>query len=193
MKPSKLAECSSTAVALLAIMFVIALGSAAAKEHKTKASTSGSRVVAHITFSGLSTMDMAMQEQVGDKRYLYVQHSKDEGISVIDITEPAQAKVFRVIPWPDPTVSSHMNVTGSLALITKREASPASAATSRDDLILWDLSHPAAPQVVKRFSGVVRFLRDSHNFVYVLNSEGLWVISTPDHQPEQADTTAYGQ
>jgi hypothetical protein len=179
-------------VALFAMMFVVVLGSAAAKEHKTKASATGSQVVAHIAFNGLSTVDMAMQEQVGDKRYLYVQHSKDEGISLVDITEPAKPKVVRVIPWPDPAVSSHMNVTGNLALITKREAPPANPATSKDDLVLWDLSNPGAPQVVKKFSGVVRFLLDNKNFLYVLNSEGLWVISTPDDQPEQVDTTAYG-
>ena len=185
-------EYSSNAVTLLAIMFVVALGSAAAKEHKPKASVPANQVVAHIDFSGLSTVDMAMHEQVDDKRYLYVQHSRDEGISVVDITEPSKPKVVRVIPWPDPAVSSHMNVTGNLALITERNVPPANAATSKDDLVLWDLSNPAAPQVVKKFSGVVRFLQDSHNFVYVLNSEGLWVISTPDHQPEQADATAYG-
>jgi hypothetical protein len=121
-----------------------------------------------------------------------VQHSRDEGISVIDITEPAKPKVVRVIPWPDPAVSSHMNLTGNLALIPEREVLPAKPASSKDDLVLWDLSNPAALQVVKKFSGVVRFLLDNHNFVYVLNSEGLWVISTPDHQPEQADTMAYG-
>ena len=85
-----------------------------------------------------------------------------------------------------------MNVTGNLALITEREVLPANAARSKDDLVLWDLSNPAAPQVVKKLSGVVRFLQDSHNFVYVLNSEGLWVISTPDHRPEQAETSDYG-
>ena len=192
MRPRKLAEYSAIAVTLLALMFVVALGSAAAKEHKPKASVPASQVIAHIAFSGLSTVYMAMHEQVGDKRYLYVQHSRDEGISVVDVTEPSKPKVVRVIPWPDPAVSSHMNLTGNLALITEREVLPANAATSKDDLVLWDLSNPTAPQVVKKFSGVVRFLQDSHNVVYVLNSEGLWVISTSDHQPEQVDTTAYG-
>ena len=97
-----------------------------------------------------------------------------------------------MIPWPDPAVSSHMNVTGNLALIPEREVLPTKPANSKDDLVLWDLSNPAALQVVKKFSGVVRFLLDNHNFVYLLNSEGLWVISTPDRQPEQADTMAYG-
>jgi hypothetical protein len=33
-----------------------------------------------------------------------------------------------------------MNVTGNLALITEREVLPAKPATSKDDLVLWDLS-----------------------------------------------------
>jgi hypothetical protein len=192
MRSSKLVKYSSSAVAFLTIACFVALGSAAAKEHKPKASAPVSQVVAHLAFSGMSTRDMTMQEQAGDKRYLYVQHSKDEGISVIDITEPAKPKVVRVVPWPDTSVSSHMNVTGDLALITEHEAQPVHAQTSKDDLIVWDLSNPAAPQVVKKFSGVVRFLQDDHNFIYVLNNEGLLVISRPDRRPEQGDASAYG-
>jgi hypothetical protein len=190
-RTSRFVECGSNAVALLTIVLVVTLSSASAKEHKPKASGTASQVVAHISFSGLSTVDMAMQEQVGDKRYLYVQHSRDEGISVIDVSEPAKPKVVRVIPWPDPAVSIHMNVTGNLALISENEVLPVHDATTKDDLVLWDLSNPVAPQVVKKFSGVIRFLQDNRNFIYVLNSEGLWVISTQDRQPE-VDTSLYG-
>lgn len=188
----KFVECGWNAVALLTILLVVTLSSASAKEHKSKASDAASQVVAHISFSGLSTLDMAIQEQVGDKRYLYVQHSRGEGISLVDVSEPAKPKVVRVIPWPDPAVSSHMNVTGNLALISENEVLPVHDATTKDDLVLWDLSNPVAPQVVKKSSGVVRFLQDNRNFIYVLNSEGLWVISTPDRKPEQVDTSLYG-
>jgi hypothetical protein len=191
-RTSKFVGCGSNAVALLTIVLVVTLNSASAKEHKTKASGMASQVVAHISFTGLATVDMAMQEQVGDKRYLYVQHPRDEGISVVDVSEPAKPKVVRVIPWPDPAVSSHMNVTGNVALISENEVLPVDDATTKDDLVLWDLSNPVAPQVVKKFSGVVRFLQDNRNFIYVLNSEGLWVISTPDRQPEPDDTALYG-
>jgi hypothetical protein len=191
-RTSKFVECGSNTVALLTIVLVVTLSSASAKENKPKAPGATSQVVAHISFSGLSTVDMTMQEQVGDKRFLYVQHSRDEGISVIDVSQPAKAKVVRVIPWPDPGVSSQMNVTGNLALITENEVAPVHDANSKDDLVLWDLSNPVAPQVVKKFSGVVRFLQDNRNFIYVLNNKGLWVISMPDREPEQVDTSLYG-
>lgn len=132
---SKLVECRSNVATFLTIMFAITIN-ASAKEHKPKPSARASQVVAHISFSGLSTVDMAMQERVGDKRYLYVQHSKDEGVSVVDVSEPAKPKVVRVIPWPDRSASSHMNVTGNLALITEHEVLPVHPAPPKDDLVL---------------------------------------------------------
>src|SRR5579864_7299830 len=191
-RASKFVELSSSRLAILTIALVVTVSSASAKEHGPKGPGAGSQVVGHISFAGLSVVDMAMQKKVNDKYYLYVQHSRDQGISIIDVSNPAQPKAVGVIPWPDPDVSSRMNLTGDLAIIAENSVLPMHRSTSEDDLVLWDLSNPAAPQVVQKFSGVVRFLLDNHNFVYVLNSEGLWVISTPDHQPEQADTMAYG-
>ena len=37
------------------------------------------------------------RRKVNDKYYLYVQHSKDQGISIIDISNPAQPKALGVI------------------------------------------------------------------------------------------------
>src|SRR5438445_8763707 len=67
--------------------------------------------------------------------------------------------------------------------------------TSNDDLVLWGLSNPAAPRAVQKLSGVVKWLQDERNFIYVLNGNGLWVVSKPaDHQPkpEQAEPSTYG-
>ena len=183
------ASFSSNVAVLLTIVLTVAVSSASAGERKSKPGNA-SRVVAHVSFGSLSTVDMAMQDQDGDKYYLYIQHSRDEGISVVDVSAPTKPKVVRVIPWPDPAVSSHMNVTGNLALITETEVHPAPSAGAKNDLVVWDLSSPAAPQVVRRFSAVVRFLQDNRNFIYVLNSDGLWVISTPER--EEVDTSAYG-
>jgi hypothetical protein len=180
---------NSTALALLTALLLVS-GGASAKDHQLKGSDNRARVVAHISFSGLSAVDMAMQRKVNDRYYLYVQHSKDQGISIIDISNPAQPKAVGVIPWPDPAVSSRMNLTGDLAIIAKREVVPMHSSASNDDLVLWDLSNPAAPRVVQKFSGVVKWLQDERNFVYVLNGDGLWVVSKPvDRQPEQTESS----
>jgi hypothetical protein len=186
-RTSRLVELSASTVALLTIVLVVTVSGASAKEHKLKGSGAGSQVVAHISFSGLSAVDMAMQKKVNDKHYLYVQHSKDQGISIVDVSNPAQPKAVGVIPWPDPAVSSRMNLTGDLAIISESEVLPMHSNRSDDDLVLLDLSNPASPQVVQKFPGVVKWLQDERNFIYVLNGEGLWVVSKPaDRQPEQS-------
>jgi len=195
MRKRKLTESTLSLVALLTIVLLISLVSASAKERKVKQSENEAHVVAHISFSGLSIVDMAMQRKVNDKYYLYVQHSKDEGVSIIDVTKPAQAKTLGLISWPAPAVSSRLNVTGNLAIIAESEMLPmrSSSSTSNDDLVLWDLSNPAAPRVVQKFTGVVKWLQDERNFIYVLNHDGLWVVSEPaDLQPEQTAPPTYG-
>ena len=192
---SRFVKFSSTALALLITLLTTLLlvpGGASAKGHKLKGSDSQARVVAHISFAGLSAVDMAMQKRPNDKYYLYVQHSRDQGVSIIDISKPAEPKVVGVIPWPDPGLSSRMNLTGDLAIIAESEVLPTHGSTfnSVGDLVLWDLSNPAVPRVVQRFSGVVKWLQDERNFIYVLNGDGLWVVSKPaDRQPEQTQSS----
>ena len=182
------------ASALLATVLLVSAG-ASAKDHKIKTPDTQASVVAHISFDGMSVVDMAMQIRVAnDKYYLYVQHSKDQGISIIDISKPSQPKAVGVIPWPDTAVSSRMNVTGDLAIIAGNSASSVRNAASDDDLVLWDLSNPAAPRVVQKFSRVVKWLQDERDFIYILNSDGLWVVSKPvDRQREETDLSkSYG-
>jgi hypothetical protein len=190
---SRLLKFNSATLAALTTVFLVS-GGASAKNHKVATSDGQADVVAHISFPGLSAVDMAMQKKVNDKYYLYVQHSKDQGISIIDISKPAQPKTVGVIPWPDPAVSSRMNVTGDLAIIAETGSLPMRGSVSNDDLVLWDLSNPAAPRVVQKFSGVVKWLQDERNFIYVLNGDGLWVVSKPaNRQPKQTESSYSGE
>jgi hypothetical protein len=183
-RESRFAKLNSMATALLATVLIVS-GGASAKDHKAKGSENQARVVAHIPFSGLSAVDMAMQTKGSNKYYLYVQHSQDQGISIVDISKPAESRIIKVIPWPDPALSSKMNVTGNFAIIAETGIPPMRSDTSNDDLVIWDLSNPVAPRVVQKFSGVVKWLQDERNFVYVLNGDGLWVVSRPEErQPE---------
>ena len=87
-----------------------------------------------------------------------------------------------------------MSLTDDLAIIAENAGQPMHSSTSDDDLVLWDLSNPAVPRVVQKFSGVVKWLQDERNFIYVLNGEGLWVVSKPvDRQSEQSEpSNSYG-
>jgi hypothetical protein len=188
---SRFVNLSSMALALLTTVLLVTSG-ASAKERKAKASDNQAHVVAHIPFEGLSDVDMAIQKKVNDKYYLYVQHSKEQGISIVDISKPDHPKSVGMVPWPEPTASSRMTVTGDLAIISETDV--ARRSSSDEELVLWDLSDPAAPRVVQKFEGVVKWLQDQRDFIYVLNAEGLWIVSKPmDTRPNQTDSSeSYG-
>jgi LVIVD repeat len=191
-RTSKFVEFSASTLALLTIVLVVTVNSVSAKEHKSTGSATDSRVIAHIPFGELSAVDMAMQRRVNDKYYVYVQHAKNQGFSIIDVTNPAQPKSIGETAWPSPGGASWINVTGDVAIIEENRVVPTSHA-SNDDLVLWDLSNPSTPRVVQKFSGVVKWLQDERKFIYVLNGEGLWVISNTDHDSEQTNSTlSYG-
>ena len=191
MRTSTLAEFRLGLVVLLTAVLLLPLGDASAKDRKAKQSANGAHVVAHISFSALSSVDMTLHIKGNDQYYLYVQHAKDEGVSIIDVGKPARAKILGVISWPDPAVSSRMVVTGDLAIISESDTLSWPGGRS-SDLVLWDLSNPATPRVVQKFTGVIKWLQDDRKFIYVLNGEGLWVVSEPaDHPSEQAESLTY--
>ena len=177
-------------LALITGSMSFAVNGAVAKERKQKGTANESQVVAHIAFGSQRAVDMAIQKDADNKIYLYIEHSKDEGISVVDVTQPTKPKLLGVVSWPNPAVASQMNVTGHLGIIT--ESAPAGRDNTLPDLVLWDLSNPVSPRIVQRFSGVARWFEDERDFMYVLNGDGLWVISEPaERQPEQVDSPTF--
>jgi hypothetical protein len=180
---------SKAAMALFTAILLVA-ADASAKDHKAKLDNNQAHVVAHIPFSGLSAVDMTLQRKPCDKYFLYVQHGRDQGISVIDVAKPAQAKLIGVNPWPDPAMSGRMNVAGGLAIIAESEAPAVPGKGPKDDVVLWDMTNPTSPRVVQRFSGVIKWLEDERSFLYVLNGDGLWVISEPT-VPKSESTDSY--
>ncbi len=93
---SRFVNLSSMALALLTTVLLVS-GGASAKERKTKGSDNQAHVVAHISFRGLAVVDMTILKKVNDNYYLYVQHSKDQGISIVDISKPDEPKAVGVI------------------------------------------------------------------------------------------------
>ena len=197
-KTNEWVKFSEVALAVTAVV-LLAVGGASAEDHKLTdqtvaasanlASNNPDNVAAHLSFAGLAEVDMAMAKKVKNKYYLYVQHSKDQGVSIIDVSRAAEPKAVGAIPWPNPAVSSRIDIAGDVALIAENDVFSAVSHSTQQDLVLWDLSNPAAPRVLQTFSGVVKWLQDDRNFIYVLNADGLWVISKGKHQVHPATTT----
>ena len=163
---------------VLALMLCAAMPNAWAKQHKPDPSQAV-LVVAHVPFDGKALKDMSIQTQANGNRYLYVEHSPEQGVSVLDIAKPSQPTLVGSVAWPDAASSRIRDVTAEAMLLAAAAGNSTSNPPANDPLVLWDTSMPNSPKVVQRFANISRVISDDRGYVYILNDDGLWVISTP--------------
>lgn len=179
-------------VLLLGVLLTF-VGTAVAKDHNATKAADKPHVVAHLEYDGMSKIDMTIQRRPGNRYYLYVQHSKTEGVSIVDISKPESPKAMGLLSWANATGEGGVTVTGALAIVSDRAAGSFHSGEFSDDVVLWDTSDPATPRLVKKFSKVVKWLQDDREFIYVLADDGLWIVSQPEHlQAESPDSSPYG-
>src|ERR1700756_4076451 len=163
---------------LLAFFAATAPG-ADAKHRAAKPSEQPATVVAHLALSGSLTSQMDLHEN-GDKQYLYISANSNEGVTVVDVTNPGQPKVIKRLAWPNEGSTGRLQMVSSgLALAEGPDSDSMAAApppATRTVKVL-DLSDLANPLTVLTLSVVTSTLDDkAHNLVYITNREGLWIL-----------------
>jgi len=136
-------------------------------------------VVAHVPLAGSPTNQMDLQENDG-KQYLYIGANSNQGVTIVDVTNPGQPNVVRRLAWPNQASSGRLQlVSAGLALAEGPDSGSMAAdpVPSTRTVNILDLSDPANPRALLSFSGVTSTLNDeAHNLVYITNSEGLWIV-----------------
>ena len=125
---------------------------------------------------------------------MYIQHSKEEGVSIIDISKPEKPKAIGMPPEEDAAGGGRMTITGNLAIVSDHAIAYAHGGELvNGDVAIWDMSDPASPRLVQKFSKAVKWLQDNRDFIYVLADDGLWIVSQPNDQLlNPPDSSAYG-
>jgi len=163
---------------LLALLAAMAPG-ADAKHRAATPPEQPATVVAHVPLAGSPTTQINLQEN-GGKQYLYIGANSNQGVTVVDVTNPGQPNVIRRVAWPNQASSGRLQlVSGGLALAEGADSGsmPADSAPSTRTVKVLDFSDPANPRAILSFSGVTSTLNDeAHNLVYITNSEGLWIV-----------------
>jgi hypothetical protein len=172
-------------LATLFLLLCASLPAAQAKDHKRHTSAAV-EVIASMSFDKKPPADMTIQRVKG-KPYLFVQLANAQGVVVVDISKPDKLKIVSSLSDPDATGASHLSINGNAAVMSAVADGLGSQASSKSELVLWDISEPGNPRVVQRFSGVVRVLRDERNYTYVLNQDGLWVVYDKQNPPAAED------
>jgi LVIVD repeat len=164
---------------VLVAFFAATMPSADAKHRAANPSEQPAIVVAHLALSGSSTSQMDLHEN-GDKQYLYISANSNEGVTVVDVTNPGQPKVIKRLAWPNEASTGRLQMVSSglaLAEGPDNDSMAADPPPSTRTVKVLDLSDPANPRAVLSFSGVTSTLDDeARSLVYITNREGLWIL-----------------
>jgi hypothetical protein len=167
-----------TALVLLASLATTAPG-ADGKHPAVKLSEQPAIVVAHLDLSGIQTSQMDLQEN-GGKQYLYIGANSNEGLTIVDVTNPDQPNVIKSLAWPNKASTGGLQmVSGGLALAEGADSDSVAAelAPSTRTVKVLDLSDPTNPRTVLSFSRVTSTLEDeARDLVYITNDQGLWIL-----------------
>lgn len=179
-RPDKLIMQNRTKSSLVVLAFLAAMAPGADAKHRAATpSEQPATVVAHVPLAGSPTNQMDLQGNAG-KQYLYIGANSNQGLTVVDVTNPGQPNVVRRLAWPNQASTGRLQlVSGGLGLAEGADSGSMAAdpMPSTRTVKVLDLSDPTNPRVVLSFSGVTSTLNDeAHNLVYITNSEGLWIV-----------------
>jgi hypothetical protein len=171
----------NVAVALAALLALV-VPSALARHRTATLSEQPATVIAHIALPGAPANQMLLQERAG-RQYLYLVRNSRKGFTVVDVTKPSQPNLLKRVAWPDGASAGGLQlVSGTLGLAEGSDFHSASArAESAPETVeLLDLSDPANPRTVEKFSGVTSVLTDEgRSLIFITNTDGLWILQGP--------------
>src|SRR5215472_4517997 len=122
------------------------------------------KLVGHLGFEGEILVDMALTEG-GGRRYLYVLHSHNEGVSIVDVTSPSQPKLLGTTFWPEGAELGGLTFMGDYAVGDDTSVSRAHSRLS-EAKVVTSLAH------VKRAIF-------NEGLVYVLTDTEVWIVGVP--------------
>ena len=131
--------------------------SSAAQADRIPAGGQGEHVKV-IGFSALGgrygAFKMALNRAANGRWYLYMGHSFDLGWSILDVTDPANPKLAKFIPFEGPKdwITSQVTVHDNLMITSLDRRKPADG----PDMIFWDISDPVNPKEITRWGSGTR-------------------------------------
>jgi hypothetical protein len=174
MKPISATRWFICALLVLAALCVVASAGASTRDSDRP----HSQAIAHLTLSGKQPQRMFLR-QAGKTHYLYVEQPSQQGFTVIDVTRPSRPRLVK-----RPSLET-LTVMGSGIVVTATPDHPANM--NADDnrrepsepLHVINVSGSAHPPTVETFRQAISVLTDdSRGLIYVLNSDGIWILST---------------
>jgi hypothetical protein len=173
----------------LAFLTAILLSSLVGVRGAAAQTSSGStqehvKVVANLPLDGMHVNQMFMQQRDG-KFYLYLHRPIKEAFALVDVTNPDKPVLLTRVALKESPGSQVLPPAGGsvLALTVTPEggsaqAAPTAAQLPTETVQFVDTSNPKSAKTVKTFKGVTSvYADDARKLVYLVNGEGLWIVS----------------
>jgi hypothetical protein len=148
----------------------------------------GAKVLGHVPLDIAQFKDALFRENEG-RRYLYIQDSGSRQVTIVDVTSRHKPKIAGSIQVPTDAMLSEITFKGDVAIVTDAKP-PTPAKTPQpaaENITIWDYSKPGSPRVSQTFTGVKRVISGQANVVYVLDSQGLWIVQIYDQERRDWD------
>lgn len=142
------------------------------------------KVLAHLPLEGMHVNQMFVQQRNG-KFYLYLHRPLKEAFALVDVSSPDKPVLLSRDALKEvPGSQLQPPASGSVLALTvtpeEGAARPASATLQlpTETVQFVDMSNPKNGKTVKTFKGVTSLLPDdARKLVYLVNADGLWVVS----------------
>jgi hypothetical protein len=162
---------------LVSVPSAVALTSTASPQEHVK-------VVAHVPLNGMHVNQMFIQQR-GSKFYLYLHRPIKDAFALVDVSNPDKPVLLSRDALKESPESQVQPPAGGsvLALTVTPEAGPAQAAPAAvplptETVQFVDMSNPKSAKTLKTFKGVTSvYPDDARKLVYLVNGEGLWIVS----------------
>jgi hypothetical protein len=168
--------------ALLASAFMVATY-VVAQPATAQTSTEKIKVVGHIDLKGIHAKQIYLRNR-DDRNYLFIQRPHKHAFAIVDVTNPAKPLIIdRAALQTSAGGTVALPAQGSVLAIAVAPEHPSASSEPdvplpTESIRLVDMSDPAHPQTLKTFDGVTAMVSDDgRKLVYIVNGEGLWIIS----------------
>jgi len=151
------------------------------------------KVVGHLPLPNMHVNQMFVQQR-GNKHFLFLHRPNRQAFALVDVTKPDKPQLIESATLEHTQdadlPSSRAESTLAVAVTPEDEAgrnsssdAPRNVVLHKETVRLMDLSDPKHPRTLKTFSGVTSMLPDdARHLFYLVNSDGLWVISHKETQ-----------
>ena len=160
----------------------------AAQSRRPQHSQEQVNVAGHLDLQGMPVKQI-LQQQRGEKGYLFLRRADKNAFAIVDVTNAAKPVLLDRNALPEPTGGNiSLPPSGSALAIafvpdrrsgsTAAASAPSAANLPTETVRLIDLSDPQHPNTVRTFEGVTSVAIDeSRKLVFLANNGGLWIVS----------------